>query len=177
MKATDTAVILVVDNDAAVRRYLAHVIEGAGYGCVTAETGAQALAEWKERSFDLVVTDLNMPNGDGISLAKSLIRSEAVPIIFITGFADDHAKGISEVKGAGVLQKPFDSDDLLRMIDAKLDGKPVGDDGRSALDGGRTQWNGGIPHVFRDGAWREGYSEPLEDEGAGEDGEDNPGLK
>jgi CheY-like chemotaxis protein len=113
MKATHTAVILVVDNDDSLRRYLAHVIEDSGHTCVTAATGAQALAEWQERSFDLVVTDLNMPNGDGISLAKVLQRSEAVPIVFITGFAGDHKKGIAEVKGAAVIEKPFDSDELL----------------------------------------------------------------
>jgi DNA-binding response OmpR family regulator len=143
---------------------------------VTAATGAQALAEWKERSFDLVVTDLNMPNGDGITLAKSLQRSEAVPIIFITGFAGDHAKGIGEVKDASVLEKPFDADDLLRLIDARLGGRPIGDDGRNSLDDGRRQWHGGIAHAFRGGAWREGYSEPLEEDGGLAD-EDNPGLK
>lgn len=177
MKATDTAVILVVDNDASVRKYLAHVIQGAGYTCVTAATGAQALAEWKERSFDLVVTDLNMPNGDGITLAKSLQRSEAVPIIFITGFAGDHTKGISEVKGASVLEKPFDSDELLRLIDSKLDGTPVGDDGRNSHEDNRRQWHGGIAHVFRDGGWREGYSDPLDEDGVGPDEDANPGLK
>jgi CheY-like chemotaxis protein len=176
MKATDTAVILVVDNDPTVRGYLEHIIKDAGHVCVTASTGAQALAEWQERSFDLVVTDLNMPNGDGIALAKSLQRSEAVPIIFITGFAGDHAKGIGEVKDASVLEKPFDSDDLLRLIDARLGGRPIGEDGRNSLDDGRRQWHGGIAHAFRGGAWREGYSEPVEED-AGMADEDNPGLK
>ena len=176
MKATDTAVILVVDNDPTVRGYLEHIIKDAGHVCVTASTGAQALAEWQERSFDLVVTDLNMPNGDGIALAKSLQRSEAVPIIFITGFAGDHAKGIGEVKDASVLEKPFDADDLLRLIDARLGGRPIGEDGRNSHDDGRRQWHGGIAHAFRGGAWREGYSEPLEEDGGLAD-EDNPGLK
>ena len=144
MKATDTAFILVVDNDPSVRGHLEHVIRGAGHSCVTAATGAQALSEWKERSFDLVVTDLNMPNGDGIALAKALERSEVVPIIFITGFADDHRREIAQVKGATVLEKPFDSDDLLRMIDAKLAGRTVGEDGRNAPDDGRRHWQGGI---------------------------------
>lgn len=176
MKATDTAVILVVDNDPSVRNYLEYVIKGAGHICVTAATGAQALAEWNERSFDLVVTDLNMPNGDGIALAKSMQRSEAVPIVFITGFAGDHAKGISEVKGASVLEKPFDSDDLLKLIDSKLDGKPLGEDGRNSLDDGRKQWHGAMAQILRDCGWREGYSEPLEDEvGEDEVGEDEVG--
>jgi len=171
MKATDTVVILLVDNDPSVRSYLAHVIQGAGHICVTAATGAQALAEWKERSFDLVVTDLNMPSGDGITLAKSLQRSEAVPIIFITGFAGDHAEEIKDVKGASVLEKPFEPDDLLRLIDERLGGKLVGDDGRNSHEDGRSRWNGGIARVFR-----ERHSEPLEADGGVAD-EDNPGFK
>ena len=182
MKATDTAAILVVDNDPSVRNYLDYVIKGAGYTCVTAATGAQALAEWKERSFDLVVTDLNMPNGDGIALAKALQRSEAVPIVFITGFAGDHGREIAEVKGAAVLEKPFEAEDLLRLIDGRLAGKPVGEDGRSNADDGRRQWHGGIAAVFGHGAWREGYSDPIDDEPFSEapssDADtDTPGLK
>lgn len=182
MKATDTAVILVVDNDSSVRRYLEHVIQGAGYLCVTAATGAQALAEWQERSFDLVVTDLNMPNGDGISLAKTLQRSEAVPIIFITGFAGDHQKGIAEVKGAAVIEKPFDSDDLLRLIEGKLAGRPLGDNGRHNAEEGRRHWEGG---GLSGGAWREGLEPPrtgggdedIDDLGDEAEDDQNLGLK
>lgn len=181
MKATDTAVILVVDNDISVRSYLAHVIEGAGYGCVTAATGAQALAEWQERSFDLVVTDLNMPNGDGIALAKALQRSEAVPIIFITGFAEDHKKGIAQIKGATVLEKPFDADDLLRLIATKLEGKSTGEDGRQVTEDARRHWqSGGLAGSI----WHEGLTLPRTGGGdedidnlGDEDEEDNPGLK
>ncbi|MEY3142066.1 MAG: hypothetical protein RLY21_559 [Planctomycetota bacterium] len=182
MKATDTAVILVVDNDSSVRRYLEHVIQGAGYLCVTAATGAQALAEWQERSFDLVVTDLNMPNGDGIALAKALQRSEAVPIIFITGFAGDHQKGIAEVKGSAVIEKPFDSDELLRLIGQRLEGRLIGEDGRQVTGDERHQWQiGGLSS----GTWHEGLALPrtgggdedidaIDDE---EDAEDDQGLK
>ena len=179
MKATHTAVILVVDNDDSLRRYLAHVIEDAGYLCVTAATGAQALAEWQERSFDLVVTDLNMPNGDGISLAKVLQRSEAVPIVFITGFAGDHKKGIAEVNGAAVIEKPFDSDELLKLIEEKLAGRSVGETGRHAAEDGRGHWQlGGLSS----GTWREGLEPPRtgggdEDIDAIDDDEDLPELK
>ncbi|MFN5497377.1 MAG: response regulator [bacterium] len=181
MKATDSAVILVVDNDPSVRNYLAHVIQGAGYECVTAATGAQALAEWQDRSFDLVVTDLNMPNGDGIALAKALQRSEAVPIVFITGFAGDHKKGIAQVKGAAVLEKPFDADDLLQLIGLKLTGRVVGDSGRQALVDGRGHWQGG---GLASSIWHEGLSLPRTGGGdedidslGDDDQEDTQGLK
>jgi CheY-like chemotaxis protein len=185
MKATNTAVILVVDNDPAVRQYLAHVIEGAGHTCVTARSGGQALGEWQERSFDLVVTDLNMPNGDGLALADALMRMEAVPIVFITGFKDGSERSIKRFKDATILEKPFDSDDLLRLIDAKLAGKAVGDDGRSSAADGRSHWQGSPPEgLGGSGAWREGFFDPRQAGGGGDDDDaladedtDNPGLK
>jgi CheY-like chemotaxis protein len=180
MKAIDSAAILVVDNDASVRKYLAHVIQGAGYSCVTAATGAQALAEWQERSFDLVVTDLKMPNGDGIALAKVLQRSEAVPIIFITGFAGNHRKAIAQVKGAAVLEKPFDAEDLLRLIKMKLEGKPIGEDGRQVTEDERRHWQtGGLASSI----WHEGLTLPRTGGGdedidnLGDEEADNQGLK
>jgi CheY-like chemotaxis protein len=181
MKTTDTAVILVVDNDASVRNYLAHVIEGAGHVCVKAATGAQALAEWQDRSFDLVVTDLNMPNGDGIALAKALQRSEAVPIIFITGFADDHKKGIAEVQGASVLEKPFDADELLQLIESRLEGKSIGENGRPNAEDSRRHWQvGGLASSI----WHEGLALPRTGGGdedidsiGDDDEEDTQGLK
>jgi CheY-like chemotaxis protein len=180
MKATDSAVILVVDNDSSVRNYLAHIIEGAGYTCVTAATGAQALAEWQERSFDLVVTDLNMPNGDGIALAKSMQRSEAVPIVFITGFADDHKKGIAQIKGASVLEKPFNAGELLQLIEQKLEGKPIGENGRHNAEDGRDHWQvGGLASSI----WHEGLALPRTGGGdedidnLGDEEEDTQGLK
>lgn len=181
MKTTDSAVILVVDNDPSVRNYLAHVIQGAGYECVTAATGAQALAEWQDRNFDLVVTDLNMPNGDGIALPKALQRSEAVPIVFITGFAGDHKKGNAQVKGAAVLEKPFDADDLLQLIGLKLAGRVVGDSGRQAFVNGRGHWQGG---GLTSSIWHEGLALPRTGGGdedidslGDEDEEDPQGLK
>jgi CheY-like chemotaxis protein len=96
---------------------------------------AQALAEWQKRSFDLVVSDINMPNGDGITLAESLQRSEAVPLIFITGFKEDYERRLKEVENVTVLEKPFDIKMLLRLIDAVLDGKAKGDDGRRTPTG------------------------------------------
>ena len=132
MRRHENAAILIVDNDPELAKVLAFRLSNAGHLCVTANSAAQALAAWQERSFDLVISDLNMPNGDGIDLAESLRRSEAVPIIFITGFKDDYERQLKSVENLTVLEKPFEMKILLNLIDAALDGKVKGDDGLRA---------------------------------------------
>jgi len=114
------ATVLVVDNDPDIRRVLARRLSDAGYFCVTAGSGAQALAEWHRHTFDVVVTDLNMPGGDGIALADALQRSEQVPIVFITGFREDFKRRIRSIPDAIVLEKPFDGSRLVELVDAIL---------------------------------------------------------
>lgn len=120
------AAVLVVDNDPEIRQVLARRLSDAGYSCVTAASGAQALAEWHGRTFDVVVTDLNMPGGDGIALADALQRSEQVPIVFITGFREDFKRRIRSIPDAIVLEKPFDGSRLIELVDAILLDKATG---------------------------------------------------
>ena len=128
--------ILVVDNDPELRHVIALRLSGVGYRCVEAGTGAQALAEWHRRSFDLVVSDLNMPGGDGIALADALQRSENIPIVFVTGFREDFKKRLRRVKDVTVFEKPFELSALLEVVEASLLGRSVGDDGVRAFGGG-----------------------------------------
>ena len=126
------ASVLIVDEDSELTQILAAYLERAGHECVKVHSGAQALAAWQERSFDLVISDLNMPNGDGIDLAESLRRSEAVPIIFITGFKSDFARRLASAPNITVLEKPFELKMLMNIIDGALTGVPTGDDGLRA---------------------------------------------
>jgi len=105
--------VLIVDNDPDLRRVISLRLSRAGYSCVEAGTGAQALSEWRRRSFDVVVSDLNMPSGDGIALADALQRDEAVPIIFITGFREDFKRRLRRVNNVSLLEKPFDPSVLI----------------------------------------------------------------
>ena len=130
-----SAAVLIVEDDGDLANVVCARLRRAGHDCVVVHSGAQALAEWQKRSFDLVVSDINMPNGDGIALAESVQRSEAVPLIFITGFKDDYDRRLKGVENVTVLEKPFDIKLLLRLIDAVLDGKAKGDDGRRTPTG------------------------------------------
>jgi hypothetical protein len=83
------------------------------------------------------------------------------------------------VKGAAVIEKPFDSDELLKLIEEKLAGRSVGETGRHAAEDGRGHWQlGGLSS----GNWREGLEPPRtgggdEDIDAIDDDEDLPELK
>lgn len=127
-----SAAVLIVEDDGDLANVVCARLRREGHDCVVVHSGAQALAEWQKRSFDLVVSDINMPNGDGIALAESLQRSEAVPIIFITGFKGDYERRLKSVENLTVLEKPFEMKILLNLIDAALDGKVKGDDGLRA---------------------------------------------
>jgi len=129
MSRESDATILIVDNDPDLRRVISLRLSRAGYSCVEAGTGAQALSEWRRRSFDVVVSDLNMPSGDGIALADALQRDEAVPIIFITGFREDFKRRLRRVNNVSLLEKPFDPSVLIDLIEATLVRRATGDDG------------------------------------------------
>ena len=129
MSRESDATILIVDNDPDLRRVISLRLSRAGYSCVEAGTGAQALSEWRRRSFDVVVSDLNMPSGDGIALADALQRDEAVPIIFITGFREDFKRPLRRVNNVSLLEKPFDPSVLIDLIEATLVRRETGDDG------------------------------------------------
>ena len=81
--------ILIIDNDGGMVAAISTRLESMGYRCVTAGTGGQGIAIFREQTIDLVITDLNMPAGDGITLTRTLRETSEVPIIIITGFHDD----------------------------------------------------------------------------------------
>ena len=129
MRGESDTTVLIVENDPELRRAISLRLSRAGYTCVEADTGTQAPSAWKQRSFDLVVSDLQMPGGDGIALADILQRDQAVPIIFITGFRDDFRNRLRSVRNVRLLEKPFDPAILIDLTATTLLGRETGDDG------------------------------------------------
>lgn len=112
--------VLIVDNDPAVLAALRIRIEGAGYRCFAASSGAQGLRMFTAGGVDLVITDLRMPAGDGVSLARKIRASSDTPIIVITGCREDFKRELRSVPDMTLLDKPFEAAELLRLIDAEL---------------------------------------------------------
>ncbi len=112
--------ILIVDNDDGMVAALSTRLEQSGYSVVTAGTGAQGLAMFESHEPDLVITDLNMPAGDGITLAHRVRSKSDAPIIIVTGFRDEYREELRSVAHVSILRKPFETNDLLDLVEMEL---------------------------------------------------------
>ncbi|EJT04087.1 response regulator [Rhizobium sp. CCGE 510] len=115
-----SANILTVDDSASIRLTTKVTLTNAGYSVTEAVNGAEGLATAKGRSFDLIVTDLNMPVMDGLTMIEELRKLPAqagVPIIFLTTESDADLKARAKAAGAtGWLTKPFDPENLVKIV-------------------------------------------------------------
>lgn len=114
-----SASILTVDDSASLRMAIRIALTGAGYAVTEAADGVEGLAKATATRFDLIVTDLNMPNMDGLQMIRALREQPAqagVPIIFLTTESDDSMKAQAKAAGAtGWLVKPFQPEQLIRV--------------------------------------------------------------
>ena len=112
--------ILVVDDSEAIRKSVTFVLEQAGYQPTAANDGLDALGKLDGGSFDLIITDVNMPNMDGIELVKKARENPAfkfTPIIVLT--TEGQQSKMEEGKAAGAtgwIVKPFDADKLVSVV-------------------------------------------------------------
>lgn len=114
------ATIMAVDDSASMRRMVAFTLKGAGHEVIEAEDGVEAFSAAKNQKVDLVVTDVNMPNMDGITLVKELRTLPTyrfTPILVLTTESSDAKKQEGRVAGAtGWIVKPFSPDQLIATI-------------------------------------------------------------
>jgi two-component system chemotaxis response regulator CheY len=114
-----TANILTVDDSASIRMTTKITLTGAGYSVTEAVDGRDGLAKAMAGNFDLIVTDLNMPNMNGLDMIRALRQSPAhtgVPIIFLTTESDAEMKTQAKAAGAtGWITKPFDPEQLVKI--------------------------------------------------------------
>ncbi|AIT08204.1 MULTISPECIES: cell cycle two-component system response regulator CpdR [Sphingomonas] len=110
--------ILLAEDDQVMREYLTRALERAGYAVAAVDRGTAAIPLLESESFDLLLTDIVMPEMDGIELARR--AAELVPglrVMFITGFAAVTLKAGREMPNARVLSKPFHLRDLVAEVD------------------------------------------------------------
>lgn len=114
------AKILVVDDSASVRNMVAFSLKQEGYDVVEAVDGKDGLNKAGSARFDLVLTDVNMPNMDGITLCSELRKLAAfkfTPILMLTTESSDAMKAKGKDAGAtGWLVKPFNPEKLISTI-------------------------------------------------------------
>ena len=106
--------ILVVDDQESLRNLIVTFLSKLGHSCVTAIDGVDALDKIKGNKIDAVVTDIKMPNMDGITLTSKIsIQYPGLPIMIMTAFEEEHAAGIAISVGArDFIKKPFSLDEF-----------------------------------------------------------------
>ncbi len=120
--------ILVVDDDPHLLKMLVDTLAGIGYKTVAANDGIEALDLLQQEdigTFDLMITDIKMPNMDGIGLLKRARRYHPdLPVLFITGVASEDV--IGEASPDGFLAKPFRISRLEELIENALSARRTG---------------------------------------------------
>jgi len=112
--------VLTVDDSKTMRDMVSFTLKGAGYSVVEAEDGQHALSTLGGKAIDLVITDINMPNLDGIGLIKALREKpefRSTPILILTTESNDEKKAEGRQAGAtGWIVKPFEPEKLLKVV-------------------------------------------------------------
>jgi len=111
--------IMTVDDSASMRGMVAFTLKTAGYNVVEAADGREAIAKIGAANVQLLITDLNMPNVDGIALirqVRAMPQYKYIPIIMLTTESQDDKKMAGKAAGAsGWIVKPFRSDQLVAV--------------------------------------------------------------
>lgn len=120
------ALLLVVDDERSIRESIARYLSTLGHEVTVAGSGVAALAALRDREADLVITDINMPGGDGIEIINALREmGSEVPIVAMTGggrIDKQHLLDDAALLGAiATLQKPFDLPALRAAVEQALE--------------------------------------------------------
>jgi two-component system cell cycle response regulator CpdR len=117
--------ILLAEDEDALRTYLTRALEIAGYDVTGVDRGTDALPLLQRERFDLLLSDIVMPEMDGIELAQRCAEvSPKTKVMFITGFAAVSLRASREAPQARVLSKPFHLKDLVIEVQ-RLFGDPA----------------------------------------------------
>ena len=115
---------LIVDDVPDVTEMIGLFLKHAGYDVATADSGTGALQLANERAFDVVISDIGMPEMNGCELAASLRQRaeyQSIPIIAVTGFSEYDNRELALQAGFNAqLTKPIDPSELLQLIDELL---------------------------------------------------------
>lgn len=119
-----TRKIMTVDDSETIRQMLSFTLKKAGYEVIEAVNGVDALAKLKKEKVEMLITDLNMPEMDGIELIREVRKNPGnrfVPIIMLTTESQEQKKKAGKTAGAsGWIVKPFKPEQLLRVVNMVL---------------------------------------------------------
>lgn len=124
------AKILLVDDDELVRYALTRVLTGAGHQVEVAENGLKASLQFKLSPPDLVLTDVVMPDQDGLELLREISElNSQIPVVVMTGGGEivgqDYLLFADRLGASAIIAKPFENSVLLSKIDGLLKKPPA----------------------------------------------------
>ena len=112
--------IMIVDDSASLRQVVGIALRGAGYNVIEGSNGEDALSKLTGQKVHLIISDVNMPNMDGISLVKEIKKLPAykfTPIVMLTTESADAKKSEGQAAGAKAwMLKPFNPPQLLAVV-------------------------------------------------------------
>ena len=114
----DLVKVLVVDDDSLVRDLLCEILTEEGYSASGVSNGIEALEKLEAGRFDLVISDVEMPEMDGIDLAREMRPISSIPLILMSG--NIYTKEESIALADYFLPKPFSLSDLLSIVERVL---------------------------------------------------------
>lgn len=118
MTGTNAQHILLAEDEEAMRTYLERALTNAGYRVSAVDRGTEAIPLLETGDFDLLLSDIVMPEMDGIELAQRCAEiSPRTKVMFITGFAAVSLRASREQPSARVLSKPFHLRDLVLEVE------------------------------------------------------------
>ncbi len=122
--------ILIIDDEPQIRSMLKLMLERDGYEVVEAPDGVEGISVYRQNPADLIITDLIMPNKDGIGMIIELKKEfPEVKIIAMSGGGlnkpDGYLKGAKKLGASCTLTKPIDREEMLRVVAAILKNTPL----------------------------------------------------
>ena len=115
--------VLVVDDNDCIREVLTALLSHKGHRCESAANGREAMEKVAQGHFDVVITDVHMPEIDGITLTRELaLRFSDLPVMIMTGQLDEHCRKSALLAGAReVLRKPFEISEFMLRLHKMVD--------------------------------------------------------
>lgn len=129
----ETGSVLIIEDDHDLARFNARMLERCGYDAVIAAGAAEARAAVRRAKPDLLVLDIELPDGDGLALCKEFKRDTNTPVLFLTGRAktEDRVAGL-DIGGDYYLTKPYDRNEFLAVVKSLL--RRLGDSDKKLVE-------------------------------------------
>jgi two-component system alkaline phosphatase synthesis response regulator PhoP len=115
--------ILIVDDEEDILTFLSYHFKKSGFSVTTAEDGAKGLLEFEKEEFDIIISDIRMPNMGGVEMCTEMKkRSKSIPFVFLTAVTDDYKILYAMMSGADqIVDKPIKLDYLTSIVNGLLE--------------------------------------------------------